>query len=216
MSLIRPIFAAVGAAGVAACSVVGDRSGYEETPYEVIDRVGDAAEVRRYRPRLAAEVAVPSEGDRDGGSRAFRLLFDYISGMNAPEAKIAMTTPVEVKSGGREIAMTTPVGVETAPDGVMRMRFFLPAALTFETAPRPLDPRVRLVEVPGETYAVRRFAGWGGKDAVRTEEAGLRQALERAPWTPTGTAFAFFYDPPWTLPFWRRNEVAVPVEPATP
>jgi hypothetical protein len=30
---------------------------------------------------------------------------------------------------------------------------------------------------------------------------------------PTGPPFAWFYDPPWTIPVLRRNEVVVPVTP---
>jgi hypothetical protein len=30
---------------------------------------------------------------------------------------------------------------------------------------------------------------------------------------PSGKPVAWFYDPPWTLPFRRRNEVAVTVTP---
>lgn len=42
----------------------------------------------------------------------------------------------------------------------------------------------------------------------------LQQGLDGTNWTPSGAPVAYFYDPPWTLPFLRRNEVAVPVAPA--
>ena len=39
----------------------------------------------------------------------------------------------------------------------------------------------------------------------------LMKALQSTKWKVVGPATAFFYNPPWTLPFLRTNEVAVPV-----
>jgi hypothetical protein len=38
--------------------------------------------------------------------------------------------------------------------------------------------------------------------------------LKPSAWRPTGEPVVLFYDPPFTVPFLRRNEVAVAVEPA--
>jgi DNA gyrase inhibitor GyrI len=77
--------------------------------------------------------------------------------------------------------------------------------------PTPNDAAVKLVEVPAETVAVLRFTGDRSPDAVASHTADLLRALEDTDWSPTGTPVAWFYDPPWTIPFLRRNEVAVPV-----
>ncbi|BBF94886.1 SOUL family heme-binding protein [Blastochloris tepida] len=194
---------------------------YEEPAYQVVGHVGEDIEIRRYAPRLAAEVEYPKTGGRDGGD-AFMLLFNYIAGANqgAPGVnKIAMTVPVEMRTSGKEtdsektakaekIAMTAPV--EMAESGSAgRIRFFLPASLTAETAPRPTDPRVKLVTVPGETVAVRRFSGVGWEMAERQWE--LVKRLRGTAWQPADEPFALYYDGPFTLPFLRRNEAAVAV-----
>jgi hypothetical protein len=75
----------------------------------------------------------------------------------------------------------------------------------------PNDPAVRLVEVPGETMAVLRFTGDRGAAAVAARQAELLRGLAGTAWAPQGEPVAWFYDPPWTLPWLRRNEVAVPV-----
>jgi hypothetical protein len=183
-----------------ACSLVGVRSGTEQPAYEVVDRLGGGAEVRRYGPRLAAETAVPGPDGWDTRGAAFRTLAGYIFGDGRPEGpKIAMTAPVEIDG--------------TAAPGGLVMRFFMPASHTRATLPEPADGRVRIVEVPAGTAAVLRFAGSTGAAAVAAREAELARALAGSAWEAAGPAVAMFYDPPWTLPFLRRNEVAVPVRP---
>jgi len=196
------------------CSLVGIRGGTEQPDHTVVETIGESVEVRRYEPRLAAQVTVPREDDGgEARGRAFRILADYIFGANTPGAEIAMTAPVEVEAEGEDIAMTAPVETaEAEGEGrKLRMRFFLPARWTMDTVPKPTDERVELVELPARTLAVRRFTGSRDRAAVRRETRALRAALAGTDWQPTGEAVAWFYDPPWTIPFLRRNEVALPV-----
>lgn len=204
-----PGLAILGAVALAGCTVVGIRTGTEEPAYAVIATVADDIEIRRYAPRLAAATTVASADM----STAFRRLAAYIFGENQPAREIAMTAPVEVESGGQDIAMTAPVAVDrAASDGTMRMRFFLPAEFTLETAPRPLDDRVTVHTLPAQDLAVLSFTDfWGQRDSADAE-ARLLRGLDGAPWRPTGPVVAYYYDPPWTIPFLRRNEVAVPVQ----
>ena len=91
------------------------------------------------------------------------------------------------------------------------MRFVLPAKYTPETAPRPLNNQVRVVEVPERVVAVLRFTGSTTPKTADQQYGMLRQALENSSWRIAGEPSALYYDPPWTLPFLRRNEVTVPV-----
>jgi SOUL heme-binding protein. len=179
-------------------------------PYEVVATLGEAMEVRRYGPRAAVETDAA-----DGTSSAFRRLFGYIDGGNRPAETIAMTAPVETAPAGEgeSIAMTAPVETTGEAEGRV-MRFFLPEGMTAETAPEPTDPAVRRVTVPARTEAAYRFSGWVGVEGALGEAPKLRAALEGSGWTPSGPARAYLYDPPWTLPWNRRNEVVIPVEPA--
>ncbi|MGP9809950.1 SOUL family heme-binding protein [Rhodopseudomonas sp. NSM] len=181
---------------------------YEQPAYTVLDRPADNIEIRRYAPRVAAEVALDREGD---GGRAFTLLFNYIAGANrnaAGEAeRVAMTSPVDV-ARPEKIAMTAPVQTERS-NGAIRMRFFLPAKLTPETAPKPTDDRVKIVAVPEETVATLRFT-WTGRDLAERQQE-LIAALDKSRWQPAGQPYGLFYDAPFTIPFLRRNEAAVTV-----
>jgi len=209
----RSLVAPLSALALAGCSVFGIRSGYEQPPYEVVDRLGDDVEVRRYGPRLAAETTV-TEADPDAASNAaFRILAAYIFGANTSQSDIAMTAPVEIDGGSEDIAMTAPVEIAGGSTARQTMRFFLPARYQLATTPTPTDPRVHLLMVPPETVAVRRFAGRGSAARMSSEQARLLQALESSRWQANAAPAALYYDPPWTIPWLRRNEATVAVGP---
>lgn len=218
----RPFLAVAASLMMAGCSVFGIRSGTGEVPYTVVDRVGEAVEIREYPARVVADTLVEGRDTEEASRIAFRILFDYISGANAGGAKIAMTAPVATER--QQIAMTAPVQTSTGDVGEtgqekgrwFGMRFFLPASFTLERAPKPTDPRVQLILVPAETLAVLRFSGSRRAELVADRQAELLNALDGSSWRVTGAPVAFFYDPPWTVAFLRRNEVAVAVNPPGP
>lgn len=192
---------------VAGCSVVGVRSGTEEPTY-MVDSTAGGIEIRTYGPRLVAETFV--EGDEEAARNAgFRRLAAYIFGGNTARQDIAMTAPVAQTS--EPIAMTAPVAQESVAAGRWRIRFFMPARYTMATLPRPNDPEVRIVELPAQQVAVLRFSGDRSAAAVAMQQRRLLAALAATSWRADGTPSAWFYDPPWTLPAARRNEVAVAV-----
>lgn len=183
----------------------------DETPlvsYEVVARPAENVEIRRYETRLVAETTA-----EEGTGDAFRRLFRYIDGANDGGGKIAMTAPVETgPSDGETIAMTAPV--ETGPaQGGRVMRFFLPEGMTMETAPRPTDAQVSLRLLPPSTEAALTFSGYHFVDTALAKAPTLMEALRGAGWRPQGEPKAYLYDPPWTLPWNRRNEVVVAVAP---
>lgn len=175
--------------------VVGIRL-YEEPRYAVVAEFPNGVEIRRYEPRLAAQIELAGNGE-EPRDESFRLLFRYIAGANAGAEKIAMTVPVEsMQSEDRA-----------------RMQFFLPARYPTQTAPRPADERVRIVPVPEETIAVLRLPGHGSREELRKRSAGLVEGLSATPWRPAGDVAMLYYDAPFTIPFVRRNEASVRVEP---
>jgi hypothetical protein len=118
--------------------------------------------------------------------------------------------PIEprVAAATIRVAMTVPVQT-TEADGTLQMRFFLPGKYIREDAPRPLDPRIRLVTTSGETIAILRFSGSGHDFTERQTE--LIDRLAGLKWQQSGAPYTLNYDAPFTLPFLRRNEVAVAV-----
>lgn len=206
-----PLIALATAVMVSACSTVGVRSGTEEPAFTEVARVG-AVEIRTYGERIAAETVVSGSSEA-ARNRGFQRLAGYIFGGNTDRSSIAMTAPVaQAESGGsRSIAMTAPVAQAPADGNRWTIQFFMPSEYTLATLPVPRDPSVVLTVVPAETYAVLRFSGLGSARSVAEKQAELEAALSGSPWASAGEPVVWFYDPPWTLPPLRRNEVAVRV-----
>jgi hypothetical protein len=188
---------------------VGIRGATEQPHYQVVERVNQL-EVRRYEGRVAAETVVTGD-EEQARNNGFRLVAGYIFGGNATSAQVAMTAPVAQVSRGQQIAMTAPVTQQASERG-WRIQFFMPSKYTLQTLPKPKDERVRLVQMPPQTYAVIAFSGDRSPRAVALQQGRLDRALSASSWRPAGQPQAWFYDPPWTLPFLRRNEVAMQVE----
>ncbi|XP_044977698.1 heme-binding-like protein At3g10130, chloroplastic [Hordeum vulgare subsp. vulgare] len=212
-----------------------------ETPKHEVVHTGDGYEIRKYPPCVAAEVTYdPKEmkGDRDGG---FQVLANYIGAFGKPQntkpaEAIAMTAPVitSSSSGSGEaepIAMTAPVITSSEPEpvamtvpvltaegreeqtGKVTMQFLLPSKYAKAVeAPRPTDERVVLREVPERKYAVVRFSGLAGDKVVAEKAEGLKAALHKDGHVVTGPFVLSRYNPPWTLPPLRTNEVMFPVQ----
>ena len=204
----------VSGIALSACSVFGVRSGTEEPHYVVVQAKGPL-EIRQYDARLAAETEVTGS-EYSARSDGFQRLARYIFGANSGRGSIAMTAPVSQEGGSHTIAMTAPVGQEQSAPGVWRIRFFMPAKYTEATLPHPNDPAVRIVTVPAETYGVYRYSGSTSPSATAGADRQLAQLVAGTGYVPSAQPVAWFYDPPWTLPFLRRNEAAVVVAKALP
>lgn len=196
---------------ISGCSILGIRSEYEQPDYEVIEQLGELIEIRSYEPRTAAEATLDGEDIVQGRNAAFRLLFDYISGTNQINTNISMTTPVESADKSEVIAMSSPVETSQTDKNRVSMRFFLPSTYDRETAPKPRDARVKIISIPAQTVAALRFSGFANEEAIAAKKKQLLNALPSASWKPVSKPTVYFYDPPWTIPYFRRNEVVVPV-----
>ncbi len=197
-----------------ALAVVGIRVGTEEPDF-TRRPLTDAVEIRRYGPRIAAETTVRADEMR-ARNVGFGRLAGYIFGGNRRDQTIAMTAPVAQQSarGSEQIAMTAPVVQAGSGENGWTIRFFMPSKWTMDTLPTPKNEEVRLVDVPPETVAVLKFSGDRGSRAVAARTAELLTVLRDNGIEPTGKPEAWFYDPPWTVPMLRRNEIAVAVDPS--
>ncbi|MEU3473755.1 heme-binding protein [Rhodococcus sp. NPDC006774] len=207
--MLQKIASTAGEVGSSVLGVVGIRVGTEE-PQHTSRRLTDAVEIRRYEPRIAAQTTVDAD-EEEARQEGFRRLAGYIFGGNGGKQKVAMTAPVSQSSAGsQKIAMSAPVSSTPGSDGWV-VRFFMPAEWTMDTLPTPDDDRVMLTEVPAETVAVLRFSGGRGRGDVEPQMASLTEALRAHGIEMLGEPMTWFYDPPWTLAPFRRNEVVVAV-----
>jgi hypothetical protein len=191
-------------------SVFGINTGTEQQRYNVIEKIGKNILIRQYPTRIVAETTVDANSSTNPRGDAFRIVAAYIFGANKARQKIDMTAPVEIAKPSVKIPMTAPVEIDSADNAVV-MRFFMPSSYSKNDLPEPTDPRVRLVELKPITFAVLLFSGSTGEKAISIRTTELMSAIQNTKWRASGPSTAFFYNPPWTLPFLRQNEVAVPV-----
>lgn len=187
----------------------------EEPKYTLLEKSG-AFELRAYAPKVLAETLVDGSLD-DASSVGFRRIGDYIFGKNTSHnggnEKISMTAPVTMaaksdKSPSEKISMTAPVTMQQS-NGKWRMYFVMPSQYTLSTLPTPNNPDVTLREMPEAKMAVVRFSDLAGEEKIATKTAELMAWLKSKNIAPKGEPELARYNPPWSLPFLRRNEVMV-------
>lgn len=193
------------------CSVFGAAAA-EEPDFEVLAEEGEF-QVREYGELLVAQTEV--EGDYDEvGSVAFRRLAGFIFGDNEAAQKVAMTAPVlqeeSIDGTSQEIAMTAPV-LQAPAEGSWVMTFVMPAEHTLETLPRPTDPSVEIRTIPARRVATIRFSGLINKSKFDRYSARLGTWIENNGYIAVSPPRSAGYDPPWTLPPLRRNEIHIDV-----
>ena len=188
------------------CSVFG--VGQEETlKYKVIQEDSDK-EIRLYPSYIRAKTTVKGTF-KSSQSKAFKRLAGYIFGGNKSNEKMEMTSPViqKQKASSKKISMTSPVIQAKNKEGWV-MSFVMPSKYKMDTLPKPDDKNVVLEEMSESTRAVIKFTGFW------SETKNQRKAEELKKWVEAKTQFTISsesqfagYNPPWTLPFLRRNEV---------
>ena len=197
--------------GLLSLSLLGERAmSYEEPQYTVVSTEGDF-EYRQYDPYRVSETVIEDASDADSaGDEGFQRLFAYISGANSSDSKISMTVPVS-QGESEKIAMTVPVQQSAAENG-WRVSFMLPSEFTLETAPVPTDSRVYVREVPGRLMVVLRFSGrWTESNYVEHEQE-LAEYVSASALTTLGAVERAAYNAPFSIPWFRRNEVMVEIE----
>jgi len=195
---------------LAGCSVLGKRDA-AEPHYEALKHDGPF-EMRRYGPMVIAETFIEGESYSAASGKGFNRLAGYIFGKNRSKSSISMTAPVLQERGSEKISMTAPV-LQHPDKGGWSMAFVLPDGFTLQSAPEPLDPEVKLREVPPATIAVVTFSGL--HSAANLEKYGrqLQTWLKKQGYRALSEPRLASYDPPWTIPFLRRNEVQTIIAP---
>lgn len=210
--------------------------------FELEQRIGDL-EIRVYDAHWVAETTVSDASWEGALNEGFRRLARYIFGDNRPSPfqsdrspkpsrtalrqprrsddandpgySIPMPVPTVARFEARRetIAMTSPVNVSTQGDRSYTIAFNLPEGCTLASLPAPNDERVRLERRPRRRVAVTRFRGTYSGPRVAAQFSELLARVRRAGLGYRGSPEFAGYDPPTTLPFLRRNEVWVELDP---
>ena len=204
--------------------MIGGAIDVEQMPFQLVKKE-DTFEIRDYEPCVVAETI-------DQGNNGFRTLARYIGVFGTPEnrihagsgkenkngAKIAMTAPVinqkiamTAPVINQKINMTAPVLNNSSSNGMM-MAFVLPKEYkTIESAPVPTNKNVKLREIPKRKCAVIQFT-WNINEKQGEEKATQFISTLKSKGYHTGTWQLARYNPPFTIPFLRTNEIIVELQ----
>lgn len=177
----------------------------EQAKYSVVESYGQI-EIRDYEGLIAAEVEVSGER-KEAINKGFRLIANYIFGNNSSSQKVAMTAPVSQEQS-ENIAMTAPV-TQQGSENLWTVRFFMPRDYSIQTLPKPNNSLVSLKELPPKRFAVIRFSGLPTEKSLQKHTKKLEELIKRQKLQVLSRPIYAFFNPPWTLPFLRRNEVMV-------
>ena len=175
------------------------RNAYESAEYSVLQAEGPI-ELRQYPDLMLAATrmnALPDEDSR-AGDGSFGRLFNYISGGNEQQQKVAMTTPVFMGAGESE--------------GDAQMGFVIPKKIAADGVPAPSNQLVGITRRSGGKFAVIRFAGRMDGNTIEANRQVLEEWIQAEGLKIIGEAEMAGYDPPWTPGMFRRNEILLRVE----
>jgi hypothetical protein len=165
--------------------------------YDVI-RAEDRIEIRRYAPATVASLNI--QGLRDAALKdGFDVLFGYISGKNAQKRRIPMTAPITQQTEG----------------GNWLIRFYMPPGATADNLPKPDNDVIALRDEGEKTYAQIRFRGNANDRALSNQREELQDWMMQHKIKARAAAICAFYNTPRMIPFLRRNEVMIEIDPAT-
>jgi hypothetical protein len=210
----------VGLLGLLYSLGLGPAMAIEEPAFKTWVQEG-AMEVRLYEPRLSAVTYLTGDMDQ-ASNQGFRRIADFIFRNNTPAhpsgeslstgpEKIAMTAPVIVQP--QSIPKTPNTDSEYKSAGQWAVEFVMPKAYTQDNLPRPNNPEVEIKPIPAKTYAVLTYSGFNTEQRVQREIDALTAWIQTKGWQSIGPPQLARYDPPWTLPFWRRNEIWIELKP---
>lgn len=191
------------------CVSGGCATTVEEVNYKLI-RKAENFELRDYPPLLVAETIVDGTLE-EAGNKAFKKLFDYISGKNRSQSNIAMTAPVSQESVSEKIAMTAPVGQKRA-DGGWMVSFTMPVSYKMDDLPIPEDPDVTLRQIAARRMACVRYSGTWSEKRYNRYRQELESWIKKNGFRILGEPVWARYNPPFTPWFLRRNEILIPVD----
>ena len=154
----------------------------EIQPYEVIKEI-DSVEIRFYP---SATLVTTSGGNN------FGKLFQYISGNNKSNQKIAMTAPVYRNESKSEMA------------------FVMPSSVHKKGAPAPKGENVSVEVTPPRYVAAIRYSGYTNSRKEALHKKRLMDVLQQNGIEIMGIVEILGYDSPYKV-YNRRNEVLVEI-----
>jgi DNA gyrase inhibitor GyrI len=190
------------------CSLFGVRTA-DQPNYQVLNDYGHI-QIRHYPALVVAQTEITGDY-KNSSNEGFKRLAGYIFGNNQKQQKLSMTAPVIQEQSTEKMAMTAPV-LQQKSGEVWLMTFVLPQGYTLATAPIPRDAQVLIKAIPEKKVAVIHYSGGLSEQGIKIKSDELTAWLTNHDYKIISPSRSAAYDPPWTLPFLRRNEVHIDIE----
>ncbi len=182
----------------------------EQPDYEVLVTQDDV-EVRRYKKTVIAQVTI--QGEHDQAIKAgFQTLANYIFGENEEQSTMEMTAPVfqQNTTSNQYLGVTAPLFREHNGSG-WTISFVIPEKFDFDSVPDPVDSNIRITEMPERKTAVLRYSGNNNEEKMREAEVKLNEWLTSSGMKAKSSIRWAQYDPPFAIPFLKRNEAQIDI-----
>ena len=180
-----------------------------EKPKYIVNFTEVDIESRSYDSMIVAEVLIKNSRE-ESISQGFRVLADYIFGNNVSAEKIPMTSPV-IEQKSEKIPMTAPVK-QQIKDNIWSIQFIMPAQYSMDSLPKPNNNTVKIKLIPPAEYVVIKFNGKNENKNIQIHEDKLKEFIEKKDLEVKGKPIYAFYNPPWTIPILRRNEIMIEIK----
>lgn len=164
---------------------------YERPEYKVI-LSEPPFEIRLYESFWIVEYSNETDPDILNG---FGTLFRYISSENQNRQKINMTVPV----------------IEEVLEGRMKMAFVVPKE-HWNDIPQPESKWLSLNKFESGLFGVIRYSGRSDKSKENEMKHKLEEWLNENAYSAVDNYMLAFYNPPFTPPMLRRNEILVRIK----
>ena len=162
--------------------------------YKVLEVKGNI-EIREYEAMNIATVKTKGER-KDSIKRGFRVVADYIFGNNELDKSIKMTAPVQ----------------QQTIDDSWEISFVMPSKYALNDLPKPNNELVLIKQIPQKKFVVIRFSGTNSNRNINNHKEKLLAYVKENNLVSIGSLKYAFYNPPWTIPFMKRNEIMLEIK----
>ena len=166
---------------------------YKEPSYALLEKDNNI-EIREYGSYIVARTSINVNDVEE--NNMFRTLASYIFGSNEKNQSIPMTAPV-----------TT---LET--NDTYEMLFYMLESDHIEDLPNPSNQNITFEKFNLGKCAVISFSWFVNEKKIKKYQNELNKFLTSNGYRPTSPFMVNRYDPPWKLPFMRRNEILVKID----
>lgn len=163
---------------------------YKEPQYELLKKEGNI-EIRQYGSYPVAKASIPIDSNNDNSM--FMTLFSYIDGKNNTNQSLPMTAPV----------------TSFSDKDSYNMLFYMLDVDSYSDLPEPSSDNISVESFELGKCAVITFSWSTSRERLEHFTEKLSVYLKENNLSKKSSFMVNRYDPPWRLPFMKRNEIIV-------